>query len=91
MSEKKVVHYLKDYQAPEFTVPAINLTFTIDSFYTTVLNRMTVVPKKTQQPCVLDGSAKLLQVVINGKALCPYEFTQEDEKLIIHTVPDEQF
>lgn len=91
MSDKKVVHYLRDYQAPEFSVPAISLTFTIENFYTTVLNRMTVVPKKPRQPCVLDGSAKLLQVVVNSKALCPYEYSVEDEKLIIHTVPDEQF
>ena len=91
MNEKKVVHYLKDYQAPEFAIPTISLTFTIESFYTNVLNRMSIVPKKSQQPLVLDGSAKLLQVVINGKALCPYEYNVEDEKLTIHTVPDEPF
>lgn len=91
MSEKKVVHYLKDYQAPKFTVPSINLTFTIESFYTTVLNRMQVVPKQPHLPCVLDGSAKLLQVVVNGKALCPYEYSQQDEQLVIHQVPEEQF
>ena len=91
MSEEKVVHYLKDYQAPDFAVADINLTFTLEEAYTTVINRMTVVPKQTQKPCVLDGSAELLQIVLNGKSLYPHEYAVEDEKLIIHTVPDRQF
>ena len=91
MSEEKVVHYLKDYQAPDFAVADINLTFTLDEAYTTVINRMTVVPKQTQKPCVLDGSAELLQIVLDGKSLYPHEYAVADEKLIIHTVPERQF
>lgn len=91
MSENKVVHYLKDYKAPDFAVADINLTFSLEDAYATVLNRMTVVPRQADKPCVLDGSAELLQIVLNGKSLCPHEYVVADEKLIIHLVPDSEF
>lgn len=91
MSENKVVHYLKDYQAPDFAVAEIDLTFTIEEAYTLVRNRMMIVPHEVGRPCVLDGSAELLQIVLNGKCLSPHEYAIADEKLTIHTVPDTQF
>lgn len=91
MNENKVIHYLKDYQAPNFAVAEINLTFTIEEAYTIVLNRMIVVPHEVGSPCVLDGSAELLQIVLNGKCLSPHEYAIVDEKLTIHAVPVTQF
>ncbi|QEY27013.1 aminopeptidase N [Neisseria zalophi] len=85
----KTVHYLKDYQAPAYTVSHTDLHFDIQEPYTTVQADLAVVPQNIGAPLVLDGSAELLSVRINGNDVNDY--TLADEKLTIANVPHEAF
>ncbi|WP_066567881.1 aminopeptidase N [Snodgrassella sp. CFCC 13594] len=91
MSTDKVVHYLKDYRAPDFAVAQIDLTFDIEATHTLVKSRMLVNPVTKGQPCVLDGSAELVALEIDGETLTAEQYKLTDEKLTIAHVPDETF
>lgn len=83
----KTVRYLKDYQTPAYRILETDLHFDIAEPQTVVKSRLTVEPQRVGEPLVLDGSAKLLSVKINGAA----DYMLEGETLTIAGVPSERF
>ena len=84
----KTVRYLKDYQTPAYRILETDLHFDIAEPQTVVKSRLTVEPQRIGEPLVLDGSAKLLSVKINGAAA---DYVLEGETLMIAGVPSERF
>lgn len=84
----KTVRYLKDYQTPAYHILETDLHFDIAEPQTVVKSRLTVEPQRVGEPLVLDGSAKLLSVKINGVAA---DYVLEGETLTIAGVPSERF
>ncbi|EEZ71066.1 aminopeptidase N [Neisseria cinerea] len=84
----KTVRYLKDYQTPAYRILETDLHFDIAEPQTVVKSRLTVEPQRVGEPLVLDGSAKLLSVKINGAAV---DYVLEGEMLTIADVPSERF
>ena len=84
----KTVRYLKDYQTPAYRILETDLHFDIAEPQTVVKSRLTVEPQRVGEPLVLDGSAKLLSVKINGAAA---DYALEGETLTIAGVPSERF
>ena len=84
----KTVRYLKDYQTPAYRILETDLHFDIAEPQTVVKSRLTVKPQRVGEPLVLDGSAKLLSVKINGAAA---DYVLEGETLTIADVPSERF
>ena len=84
----KTVRYLKDYQTPAYRILETDLHFDIAEPQTVVKSRLTVEPQRVGEPLVLDGSAKLLSVKINGAAV---DYVLEGETLTIAGVPSERF
>ncbi len=84
----KTVRYLKDYQTPAYRILETDLHFDITEPQTVVKSRLTVEPQREGEPLVLDGSAKLLSVKINGAAA---DYVLEGETLTIAGVPSERF
>lgn len=84
----KTVRYLKDYQTLAYRILETDLHFDIAEPQTVVKSRLTVEPQRVEEPLVLDGSAKLLSVKINGAAA---DYMLEGETLTIAGVPSERF
>ena len=84
----KTVRYLKDYQTPAYRILETDLHFDIAEPQTVVKSRLTVEPQRVGEPLVLDGSAKLLSVKINGTAA---DYVLKGETLTIADVPSERF
>ena len=84
----KTVRYLKDYQTPAYRILETDLLFDIAEPQTVVKSRLTVEPQRGGEPLVLDGSAKLLSVKINGAAA---DYVLEGEALTIAGVSSERF
>ena len=84
----KTVRYLKDYQTPAYRILETDLHFDIAEPQTVVKSRLTVEPQRVGESLVLDGSAKLLSVKINGAAA---DYVLEGETLTIAGVPSERF
>lgn len=84
----KTVRYLKDYQTPAYRILETDLHFDIAEPQTVVKSRLTVEPQRIGEPLVLDGSAKLLSVKINGAVA---DYMLEGETLTIAGVPSERF
>ena len=84
----KTVRYLKDYQTPAYRILETDLHFDIAEPQTVVKSRLTVEPQRVGEPLVLDGSAKLLYVKINGAAA---DYVLEGETLTIAGAPSERF
>ncbi|MDO4908155.1 aminopeptidase N [Neisseria sp.] len=85
----KTVHYLKDYQAPAYLISATDLYFDIQDAHTHVKAHLSVLPQQAGKPLVLNGSAQLLSVAVNGQAAADY--TLAEEKLVLQNVPAEPF
>ncbi len=92
MSEAPV-HYLKDYQRPPFAVNQVDLHFDIGTESVIVKSRLVVTPRDavSGQSCVLDGSAALQQVVLDGETLPESAYTLAEDSLTLHQVPGETF
>ena len=84
----KTVRYLKDYQTPAYRILETDLHFDIAEPQTIVKSCLTVEPQRVGEPLVLDGSAKLLSVKINGVEA---DYVLEGETLTIADVPSERF
>lgn len=86
--QQNTVHYLKDYRAPDYQIRQTDLTFDIFDNHTQVSSRIDVEPVNRGEPLVLDGSAELVSVRVNGKEPA---YTLADEKLVITGLPEETF
>lgn len=85
----KTIHYLKDYQAPAYLVPAVKLHFDIYETHTAVTAHLNIEPQQEGAPLVLDGSAQLLSIKINGRETSNH--TRNGEQLIFGNVPQQPF
>lgn len=87
--QQNTIHYLKDYQAPDYQIRQTDLTFDIFDEETRISSRLNVEPVHTGKPLVLDGSAELVSVKLNGQEVEQYSLA--DERLILENVPAEPF
>ncbi|MEI8645347.1 aminopeptidase N [Pseudoalteromonas sp. Hal040] len=84
---KPQAQYLKDYQAPQFSIQHINLRFELAPLKTSVQSTMTINrTDESNADLALDGvDLTLISVMVDDQAYDDY--TLEDEKLIIHNLP----
>ncbi|GGE88303.1 aminopeptidase N [Pseudoalteromonas gelatinilytica] len=84
---KPQAQYLKDYQAPQFSIQHINLRFELAPLKTSVQSTMTINrTDESNADLALDGvDLTLISVKVDDQAHDDY--TLEDEKLIIHNLP----
>lgn len=82
-NDTPLVHHLSDYQAPEFTINSIYLTFDLQPSQTVVINKMNVLNLVEQTELMLNGEQlKLLSVMIDGKNITQQcEQTEEGLKI----------
>lgn len=85
----QTVRYLKDYRAPDYLIRQCDLTFDICAEETLVKSRLVVEPKAAGAPLVLDGSAELLSIKLDGETVRDY--TLSEEQLTIGNVPNDIF
>ncbi len=86
-TSKPQAQYLKDYQAPQFSIQHIDLHFELAPLKTSVQSTMTINrTDDSNADLSLDGvDLTLISVMVDDKAYNDY--TLEDEKLIIHNLP----
>lgn len=84
----KTIHYLKDYQAPAYLICKTDLYFDIQDTNTIVKARLLIEPKRHGEPLVLDGSAELLTLKIDGEEV---NYDLHNEQLTIKNLPTESF
>ncbi|WP_040725738.1 aminopeptidase N [Thiomicrorhabdus sp. Kp2] len=90
-NDTPVVHYLSDYQAPEFEFNALYLTFDLKTTETIVINQMQVKNLSNQTHLILDGeNLKLLSVLLEGEELIQL-CQQTQENLIIPLTSQSEF
>ncbi len=67
-SESPIVHYLKDYQAPQFEIRSVLLEFDLHPTKTQVINTMQIQRVSTNEDLVLAGEElELVSVLLNGQ------------------------
>ncbi|WP_209326746.1 aminopeptidase N [Pseudoalteromonas sp. PA2MD11] len=87
-TSKPQAQYLKDYQAPQFSIKHIDLRFELAPLKTSVQSTMTINrTDESNADLLLDGvDLTLISLMVDDKAYDDY--TLEDEKLIIHNLPE---
>ncbi|WP_300419806.1 aminopeptidase N [uncultured Pseudoalteromonas sp.] len=87
-TSKPQAQYLKDYQAPQFSIQHIDLRFELAPLKTSVQSTMTINrTDESNADLLLDGvDLTLISLMVDDKAYDDY--TLEDEKLIIHNLPE---
>jgi aminopeptidase N len=93
LSEEKAepfTFYYKNYQAPAFSIPDINLTLNVQSDHVAVTSELSVKRNSDKQSLVLDGqNHKVLSVSVNGQQLKRDSYRVTPSELIILSVPKE--
>ena len=87
---EKTVHHLKDYQAPAYLVSQTDLSFDIYDSHTDITAAVRFLPQRADEPLVLDGSAELLSVALDGEAV-QYGLDEKNGRLTIANPPSEPF
>ncbi|POZ62751.1 aminopeptidase N [Chromobacterium alticapitis] len=90
MAQQPEVKYRKDYQAPAFLIDRVDLVFDIEDDATRVHSRL-VINRNGQSAAAdlqLDGSAKLVAVVLDGEKLNDSRYSLVDDVLTVAGVPD---
>ena len=87
---EKTVHHLKDYQAPAYLVSQTDLSFDIYDSHTDITAAVRFLPQRAGEPLVLDGSAELLSVALDGEAV-QYGLDEKNGRLTIANPPSEPF
>jgi aminopeptidase N len=80
--------YRKNYNPPSWLIDQINLTFDIKQRFTSVISTLSIKknPKAPLAPCVLNGTAKLISIELDGKSLHKkYYKLKNDTLTILHT------
>ncbi|QEL54344.1 aminopeptidase N [Chromobacterium paludis] len=90
MAQQPEVKYRKDYQAPAFLIDRVDLVFDIEDEATRVHSRLVVNRNghSTAGELKLDGSAKLVSVVLDGEKLDDTRYSLADDVLTVSGVPD---
>ena len=82
--------YLKDYAPPAFLIAAVDLDFDLFEDHAQVRSRLSIAraTADSRAPLELDGEElELVSVAIDGRALPAAEFTVEEDRLTIKSVP----
>ena len=87
---EKTVHHLKDYQAPAYLVSQTDLSFDIYDSHTDITAAVRFLPQRAGEPLVLDGSAELLSVALDGEAV-QYGLDEKNGRLTIANPPSAPF
>ncbi|MCG9025608.1 aminopeptidase N [Laribacter hongkongensis] len=90
MSQPRI-HYRSDYRPSPFLINAVDLVFDLRDDDVRVESRLMVCRNPAAepgQPLVLDGSAELLSVALDGEPLPVTAYALDDETLTIRDVPD---
>ncbi|VEB32807.1 aminopeptidase [Legionella sainthelensi] len=81
--------FLKNYQAPFFTVDTVNLNFDLYDDHALVSNELKLI-RRHKGPLHLYGEElELVSLHLNGQKLEPSAYTLQSEALIIENCPDE--
>ncbi|MBH5329556.1 aminopeptidase N [Eikenella sp. S3360] len=89
---QQTAKYLKDYRAPEYLVPAIHLDFDIREDHTAVAAELSIEPQTgAGGTLVLQGSAELVSLAVNGQRLPENGYSLENNTLSIPNVPAQPF
>ncbi len=81
---------LADYRPPAWRVKSASLQFNLDARHTRVRStlRLEADPGQAPQPLRLDGEElELLEIVLDGRALAPGEYSIDEAGLTIHGAP----
>jgi len=90
-TDTPVVHHLKDYEAPEFTVDSLDLQFELEPEATVVTSLMKMTKVANAAKVELDGEQlELLSVKLNGEEISK-KCTQTKEQLIVPVPGLQQF
>ena len=87
---EKTVHYLKDYQTPAYLVLQTDLSFDIYDSHTDITAAVRFLPQRAGEPLVLDGTAELSLLTLDGKVV-QYELDGKNGRLTIANPPSEPF
>ncbi|WP_445990010.1 aminopeptidase N [Chromobacterium haemolyticum] len=91
MAQQPQVKYRNDYAAPAFLIDRVDLSFDIEDDATRVHARLVVTRNDKaarQDDLVLDGSAALVAVTLDGERLDESGYALADEQLTVRGVPD---
>ncbi|NHQ81303.1 aminopeptidase N [Chromobacterium vaccinii] len=90
MAQQPEVKYRKDYQAPAFLIDRVDLVFDIEDESTRVQSRLVVTRngESAERDLKLDGSAKLVAVLLDGEKLDETRYGLADDVLTVSQVPD---
>ncbi|WP_434778325.1 aminopeptidase N [Neisseria sp. Ec49-e6-T10] len=93
MTKQLHTQYLKDYQAPEFTIDQVDLHFDIEKEYVNLRSRLLMHPIGHTRTLQLMGSALLKAVLLDGQELKPehYKLDVDNEVLTVFSVPESIF
>ncbi|MDI1351548.1 MAG: M1 family aminopeptidase, partial [bacterium] len=81
--------YLKNYQAPTFSINTVDLTVDLFDDHALVVNKMTLV-RHHQGPLHLNGNElELVSIKVNDVTLDPFAYVLEPDGLILEQCPDE--
>ncbi len=81
--------YLKDYQAPAYTIGGVQLHFNLHETETIVTTKLDL-KKIKDEPLVLNGEGlKLISIKLNEKLLTPADYQITDESLTIRATPSD--
>ncbi|QOL24996.1 aminopeptidase N [Thalassotalea sp. LPB0316] len=82
--------YLSDYQAPQFNISTVNLSFELEDSETRVVNEMQITRLSGETKLVLDGEhLTLIRVELNGEQLSPSQYQLTDSTLTLSLVEKE--
>ncbi|WP_227106997.1 aminopeptidase N [Chromobacterium rhizoryzae] len=91
MAQQPQVKYRNDYAAPAFLIDRVDLSFDIEDDATRVHARLVVTRNDKavrQDDLVLDGSAALVAVTLDGERLGEGGYALADDQLTVRGVPD---
>ncbi|MCB1659416.1 MAG: aminopeptidase N, partial [Pseudomonadales bacterium] len=84
--------YLKDYQAPLFSIEQVNLQVDIFNDYTLVTSTLNLTPQQKNQALVLHGvDLELQSLHLDNQLLSTNDYQLQGEELVIHNVPNQPF
>ena len=91
MAQQPQIKYRNDYAAPAFLIDRVDLSFDIEDDATRVHARLVVTRNdkaEHQEDLVLDGSAVLAAVTLDGERLGEGGYALADDQLTVRGVPD---
>jgi len=91
MSLQPQVKYRSDYLPPAFLVDRVDLKFDIEDELTRVHSRLVINRNPVAVAAAdlhLDGSARLVSVVLDGQAVAPDHYRLDEASLTLFEVPD---